>query len=132
MTVRAREWAEYTGRNMPSILIIEHDDLMRDLLNEWLSESGYDVRTRTLHEALTNDHADLVIVDVCMPRHVGAAIVRALQRAHPDTPVIAMSGRFRAGLSASSSAARALNARKLLAKPFTREELLSAVRAAIG
>jgi DNA-binding NtrC family response regulator len=132
MTVPTNARQAYFGRNMTSIVIIEHNDLMRDLLKEWLTESGYDVRTRTLHEALANDHADLVIVDVRMPRHAGAVIVSALQRAHPNTPVIAMSGRFRAGLGASSSAARAFDARKLLAKPFTRDELLTAVRAAIG
>jgi hypothetical protein len=46
--------------------------------------------------------------------------------------VIAISAQFRSGLATSWWAARALGARKLIAKPFTREDLLGAVREVIG
>jgi CheY-like chemotaxis protein len=58
--------------------------------------------------------------------------VRAVQQAYLGTPVIAISARFRPGLDRSSWAARALSVRQLIAKPFTREDLLEAVREAIG
>jgi DNA-binding response OmpR family regulator len=117
---------------MSSIVIIEEDDLMRGLLTEWLTAAGYAVRERSLHGAPTGESADLVIVDLYMPRQAGVDVVRAAQQAHPGTPVIAISAQFRPGLAGSWWAARALGARKLIAKPFTREDLLGAVRALIG
>jgi CheY-like chemotaxis protein len=122
----------YTGlETMTSIVIIEEDDLMRELLQEWLTAEGYSVREATRSDAAPGD-ADLVIVDLYMPRHTGAEIVRAVQQAYPDASVIAISAQFRPGLGGSQHAARTLGARALIAKPFTCEDLLGAVRAAIG
>ena len=73
-----------------------------------------------------------MIIDLHMPRQSGVEVVRAVQRARPGTPVIAISAQFRPGLDRSSWAAQALGVRQLIAKPFTREDLLEAVRAVIG
>jgi len=117
---------------MSNIVIIEEDDLMLGLLTEWLTGEGYAVRERDLRAVPAAEGADLVIVDLYMPRQAGVDVVRAVQQAHPGTPVIAISAQFRPGLAGSWWAARALGARKLIAKPFTREDLLEAVRALIG
>jgi DNA-binding response OmpR family regulator len=117
---------------MPNIVIIEEDDLMRGLLKEWLTAAGYAVRQGALHQPATGDGADLVIVNLYMPRLAGVEVVRAVQQAHPGTPVIAISAQFRPGLDGSCWAARALGVRQLIAKPFTREDLLGAVRGVIG
>jgi CheY-like chemotaxis protein len=116
---------------MSSIVIIEDDDLMRELLKEWLTAAGYCVRDDAASRGTGGD-ADLVIVDLYMPRQAGTEAVRAVQQAHPNAPVIAISAQFRPGLGGSLQAARELGARRLLAKPFTREDLLAAVRAVIG
>lgn len=42
---------------MPSIVIIEEDDLMRGLLKEWLTAAGYAVSVRTLREPPAGDSA---------------------------------------------------------------------------
>ena len=76
--------------------------------------------------------ADLVIVDVYMPRHEGAKTLRAVKAAHPETPLIAISGQFRPGLAGSCTAAEALGVRQVIAKPFSRRDLLAAVRGVIG
>ena len=102
---------------------------MRGLLTEWLTAAGYAVHGR---EAPAGRGADLVIVDLYMPRQAGVDVVRAVQQAHPGAPVIAISAQFRPGLAGSCWAARTLGARKLIAKPFTREDVLEAVRAVIG
>jgi len=117
---------------MSNIVIIEEDDLMRGLLHEWLTAAGYAVRKQGLHEPPAGDRTDLVIVNLHMPRQSGVEVVRAVQQSHPGTPVIAISARFRPGLDRSSWAALALGVRQLIAKPFTREDLLEAVRAVIG
>ena len=117
---------------MSSIVIIEKDDLMRSLLNEWLTAAGYAVRERVLHPLPAEEAGDLVIVDLYMPRLAGVEVVRAVQQAYPGTPVIAISAQFRPGLASSSWAARKLGARQVIAKPFTRADLLRTVHAVIG
>src|SRR2546421_6035510 len=116
----------------PSVVIIEEDSLVRGLIKEWVSAAGYAVCEGALPAKDAGDNADLVIVDLYMPRRAGAEIVRAVQRAHPRAPVIAISAQFGSGVSNSSRAAHALGAERLIAKPFSREELLVAVRAAVG
>jgi DNA-binding response OmpR family regulator len=117
---------------MSNIVIIEEDDLMRGLLHEWLTTAGHTVYERGQHEPPAGDRTDLVIVDLHMPRQSGVEVVRAVQQAHPGTPVIAMSAQFRPGLGSSWWAARTLGVRQLIAKPFTREDLLGAVRGVLG
>ena len=117
---------------MADIVIIEEDKLMRDLLAEWLSAEGYSVRTAAPCDAHAQGDADLVIVDVYMPRHSGADKLRAVKAVHPHTPLIAISGQFRPGLVGSSTTAAALGVRQVIAKPFSRRDLLAAVHSVIG
>ena len=117
---------------MWDIVIIEEDKLMRGLLAEWLSAEGYSVRAAVPADAASQDGADLVIVDVYMPRHEGAEKLRTVKAAHPDTPLIAISGQFLPGLAGSCTAAEALGVRQVIAKPFSRSELLAAVHGVIG
>ena len=117
---------------MSGIVIIEEDQLMRGLLLEWLSAEGYPVRAAASGDPEAADKADLVIVDVYMPRREGAQRLRAVKAAHPATPLIAISGQFRPGLVGSSTAADALGVRQVIAKPFSRRDLLAAVHRVIG
>ena len=117
---------------MSSIVIIEEDKLMRELLTEWLSAKGYSVRAAAPGDAQAPAKADLVIVDVYMPRHEGAKTLRAVKAAHPETPLIAISGQFRPGLVGPCTAADALGVHQVIAKPFTRHDLLAAVECVIG
>ena len=114
------------------IVIIEEDKLMRELLVEWLSAEGYSVREAAPGDAQGPAKADVVIVDVYMPRYEGANRLRAVKAAYPETPLIAISGQFRSGLVGSCIAAAALGVRQVIAKPFTRRDLLAAVHGVIG
>jgi CheY-like chemotaxis protein len=117
---------------MSGIVVIEEDKLMRELLVEWLSAEGYSVRAATADDAQLPNEADLLIVDVYMPRREGASTLRAVKAAHPQTPLIAISGQFRSGLFGSCTAAAALGVRQVIAKPFSRRDLLAAVHSVIG
>jgi DNA-binding response OmpR family regulator len=117
---------------MCDIVIYEENDLIRALLKEWLGQAGYRVREGARHGLQNEGTEDLVIASVYMPKQAGAQLVREVQAAHPGTPVIAISGQFRSGLSAEGTTAQMLGVRRVLAKPLTRGELLAAVRAIIG
>ena len=119
-------------RTTSGIVIIEEDKLMRELLVEWLSAEGYTVRAAAPGDAQVPDKADLAIVDVYMPRHEGANRLRAVKAAYPETPLIAISGQFRSGLFGSCTAAATLGVRQVIAKPFTRRDLIAAVHGVIG
>ncbi len=96
---------------------------MRALLQEWLCSAGYQVR---------DGHVDLAIVSICSPKQAAACTLPAIQAAHPNTPLIALSGQFRGGLSSAGSAAQSLGVAQVIAKPLTRDALLGAVHAMIG
>jgi DNA-binding response OmpR family regulator len=117
---------------MSNIVIYEENDLMRALLEEWLSEAGYLVHATASHDLSSGTLADLVIVSVYMPKHVGAQLVRKIQAFHPGTPVIAISGQFFAGLTANGAIAQTLGVQQVIAKPLNRMDLLAAVCALIG
>jgi len=114
-----------------SIVIYEEDDLMRTLLEEWLKNAGYRVHGVASHSAQV-DHADLVIVSLYMPKHAGARLVDEIRAAYPGTPVVAISGQFRSGLSTAGATAQTLGVGQVIAKPLTRDALLATVRAMIG
>jgi DNA-binding NtrC family response regulator len=116
----------------PNIVIYEEDFLTRTLLEEWLAEAGYGVRVGNRCNPGVDGACDLVIVSVYMPKNGGAQCLRDIREAHPDTPVIAISGQFRPGLSAAGATAQKLNVRQVVAKPLTRQDLLESVRGIIG
>jgi DNA-binding response OmpR family regulator len=124
--------AEILHSAMTHIVIYEEDDLTRALLREWLSEAGYRVHEGSLRNPNRDWKADLVIVSVYMPKHAGAQWVRDIQTAHPGTPLIAISGQFRSGLSAGGATAQSLGVQQVIAKPLLHRDLLEAVRGITG
>jgi DNA-binding response OmpR family regulator len=113
-------------------VIYEEDDLMRALLTEWLSQAGYRVREAVRPGVQRGGTEDLVIASVYIPKQPGGQLLREVQAAHPGTPLIAVSGHFRSGLSAGGTIAQMLGVQRVLAKPLNRSDLLEAVRAIIG
>jgi CheY-like chemotaxis protein len=108
------------------IVVVEPNELIRELLERWLVEAGHQV------VLVDEDHAHamvtprLVITDVSDPASAGNTI-EALQAAYA-APILALSARFRRGLAGSSEPAQRLHVEKVLPKPFTRQQLLRAVR----
>ncbi len=116
---------------MPRIAIVDDDTVIRSLLAEWLTAEGYRVSEAGVDRA-PDESADLVLVDVYLPRKFGVERLRSAQRAYPRTPIIAMSAQFQSRVECAGPAARALGVGGVIAKPFGREELLHAVRSVIG
>ena len=124
MMKRAR--ASRNGVSLPHcILIVEPDDMIRELLERWLGEAGYRVAFPTKTPEARMVMPSLVIADLSDPGTAGDTI-SSLQAAY-CAPILALSARFRRGLGGSSETAHRLQVGKLLPKPFTREELQHAV-----
>jgi DNA-binding response OmpR family regulator len=117
---------------MKRIVIYEEDYLTRTLLRQWLCGAGYDICLGTVRDTNCKPTADLIIVSVYMPKQSGALWISDIKRAHPGTPLIAISGQFRSGLSAGGATAQSLGVQQVIAKPLVHRDLLEAVQAIIG
>ena len=111
------------------ILVVEPDNQILGLLERWLGEAGYAVVVETSlrrpQAAGNGGDPHLVIIDV--PEPLGAAeIIESVRQVHAGA-ILLLSARFRQGMGSSSGVARQLGVRNVLPKPFTRDELLSAV-----
>ena len=127
----ARVSMERFNSDMARIIVVEEDQLIRGLLAEWLGSAGHTVAVYDRIDAMSDNTADLVIVDIVRPRHGGCAKLRVLQTARPQTPVIAISGQFTAG-SKGEYIASSLGVRRVIGKPFTRDQLLRVVGDVLG
>ena len=116
---------------MSSIVIYEADDLMRALLGEWLTSAGYRVAAVAPFDFLPHAAADLVILNIGMPKRAGSRVADRMRAAYPGTPIIAISAQFRADLSTAGVTAKTLGVTQVIAKPLTRDVLLAAVSAII-
>jgi len=81
---------------MPSILVVDDEDQVRQLIRQSLEQSGYHV-TEARHgkEALQQYRlapADLVIMDILMPDQDGLETTATLLREFPNVKVIAITG----------------------------------------
>ena len=116
---------------MPSILIIDDDDSLRDALRRTLHKEGYTIVEasggRRGLQHLQCQPVDLILLDMFMPDKDGLEIIGELRRSHPGLRIIAMSGGGFKGTVDVLHVAKMLGARQTLTKPFTREQLLEAV-----
>ena len=108
-----------------NVVVLEDDPLIRPLLERWLGEAGYRV---TASAAADEERPALVIADAPDPSSADA-LIRSLQEY--AAPILILSARFRRGLAGSAEAARRLGVKRVLPKPCTRKEFLSAVREAV-
>jgi DNA-binding response OmpR family regulator len=107
------------------IALLESDDLIRALVERWLGEAGYAIERVTIDELKRGNGIELIIANVPSPR--GAALlIRSLQAAHA-APLLLLSARFQRGGGSSLQVAEQLGVAAVLPKPFTRDELLTAV-----
>ncbi len=118
-----------------TVLVVDDSAAQLDELVAALEDEGYRVGAAADGEAVLQRMAELepdaLLLDVYMPWLNGADVVRVV-KAHPHwrrTRLLLMSARVSAE---EEVRLRALGADDLLRKPFSAEEAVAAVRAAIG
>jgi DNA-binding NtrC family response regulator len=116
-----------------SILVVEDDEAMRDLLSEELGDAGFEVEaagTATAGlELLRHARFDLVITDLRMPEMDGFDLIRGVM-AQADPPHVVMITAF--GSIETAIRAVKLGAYDYITKPFEIEELLLVADKALG
>jgi len=114
-----------------SVLVVDDESPIRELVGTMLAGSGYEVRdVATVDEALSQmrtNPAELVITDLRMPGLGGQDLFKRVE--NHDSKFVFMTGDT---MSPESSAFLAQGYGVTLPKPFTKPELLAAVESAIG
>jgi signal transduction histidine kinase len=120
---------------MTHILVVEDELSIREALMDWLTFEGYDVQgAADGQEALEKAMAappDLIISDITMPRMTGYELLAALQQipALRSVPFIFLTAHAD---RASMRTGMNLGADDYIPKPFTQEEVLTAVSSRLG
>lgn len=116
---------------MPTILIVDDDEHVRQFVRTVLEDGGYCVLSagdgEEGMELFRQERPDLIITDIAMPRKGGIETIIEIRRETPGAAIIAISGG--SGDNADVlRVARLLGARDVLPKPFGARALLSSVR----
>ena len=119
---------------MATILVIEDEDAVRDMLKATLEHNGFRVLTASGgREALDLCEAnpaaiDLLLTDIVMPGTSGTDLAGYLAVRYPEIRVVRMSG-FTEAMLGESGLRR--DDSLFLQKPFSREQLLTTIRRAL-
>ena len=114
------------------ILIIDDEEVLRDVLDAVLRKEGFDVVLAASGEEgltlLDSEDIDLVLLDVMLPGITGIETLRSIKDSHPTTPVII--------ITAYSSIDGAIQAMRqgafhYIPKPFKNEEVVVTVNKAL-
>ncbi len=121
---------------MSRLLIIDDERLARLTLRKILEHAGHEVmEASTGTEGLAMYRAnpcDLVITDIIMPDKEGIEMIIELKRDFPGARVIAISGGGRTRNLDFLKLASRYGAEKVLAKPFSQEDLVGAVNSVLN
>jgi DNA-binding response OmpR family regulator len=114
------------------ILIVDDEEPVRDILDEYFAGQGYVVQTAASGvEALAiagRERPDLVLLDVSMPKMDGVEVLRRLRALHDDLAVIMVTANEDLGVARETLKIGALD---YVAKPFDFRYLDRAVTAGL-
>jgi DNA-binding response OmpR family regulator len=123
---------------MSRILVIDDDQAVRGAMQLLLQADGFEVIAASDGEsgiaAATATTPDLAIIDLFMPGLSGVDTIKAFRERHPGVPIIAVSGVMPSsgGVTQSLDTAAEFGADLTLHKPFRPQQLMAAVKQALG
>jgi DNA-binding response OmpR family regulator len=117
------------GAKIPSVIVVEDNETLRDELVLYLSEEGFAVRGvgsgEELNQAIQAQPTDILILDLNLPEEDGISITRRIRRSLPTVGIILLTARVR---STDRLEGYATGADVYLTKPTRPEELVAVVR----
>ena len=113
------------------VLVVDDEPAIQRLEVRWLSAAGYTCHgastAREARELLTQEAFDVALLDVGLGDESGLTLARTIQKGHPETVVIMVTG---AADFTSVSDARLAGALDYLVKPVSGDVLVDAVKRA--
>jgi DNA-binding response OmpR family regulator len=117
---------------MKRILVIDDEELILSFLRDLLVEEGFEVLTACNGEEglalFDTTPVYLVITDIIMPVKDGLDTILELKKKAPELPIIAISAGGNIPKERYLAVAGYMKNTKTVAKPFTRDEIISAVK----
>ena len=121
-----------TTNRTDKILVVDDDARIRDLLNRYLTQEGFEVMVaedgKALNRLLLRETVDLIVLDLMMPGEDGLSICRRLRAANDRTPIIMLTAK---GEDVDRIVGLEVGADDYLGKPFNPRELLARVHAVL-
>ena len=118
------------AENSKNILMVDDDVRIRELLQRYLTEQGFNVKSvndaKEMDIALSADSYDLLVLDLMLPGEDGLAICRRLRGNSVNTPIIMLTAR---GDEVDRIIGLEMGADDYLPKPFNPRELLARINA---
>ena len=117
-----------------TILVVEDEEMLRGLVREVLTRSGYTVLEAADGEEgiaqyiKSRSSIDLVLLDLGLPKRSGDSVFTELKKMNPDVRVVFSTGYVK---KEKSSELRELGALGVVHKPYAVDELMSVVRASL-
>jgi len=117
---------------MSTLLLIDDDVELCELLASWLGQEGFSVRAchdgHSARTALASQSPDAVVLDVMLPDGSGLELLKQLRSDYPQLPVLMLSAR---GEPLDRILGLELGADDYLAKPCDPRELTARLRAVL-
>lgn len=115
-----------------TIMIVDDDVRIRDLLRRYLTQEGFEVLQAEDGKALTRlllrENVDPIVLDLMMPGEDGLSICRRLRAANDHTPIIMLTAK---GEDVDRIVGLEVGADDYLGKPFNPRELLARINAVL-
>lgn len=124
-----------TARGAGTILLVEDDDLVRDMTARMLEQIGYSVIAMAKpHKAIafcrSGGHIlDLLLIDVVMPKMGGIELSERIREIYPNLKILFMSGYAAMANDGNGIIQYGLN---FIQKPFSKSDLARKVEEIIG
>lgn len=115
----------------PKLLVVDDDAELRELIEAYLSQQGFDVASAEaagpMDAFLAQNDVDLVVLDLMLPGEDGLSIAKRLKQ-RSDMPIIIISAQ---GEDVDRIVGLEIGADDYLPKPFNPRELLARIRAVL-
>ena len=116
---------------MATILLVEDDDLVRDMLAQVLKRASHQVLTAIdgdeASEILKTKNPDIMVTDIIMPKKSGITLISEVKNQHPQMEIIAISGGGRLDPTGYLDLSETLGASVSFEKPIDNNALLMAI-----
>lgn len=120
------------GQETSKILVVDDDMRLRSLLERYLVEQGFVVRSACNSEQmdrwLERENFHLLVLDLMLPGEDGLSICRRLRQSESDIPIIMLTAK---GSDVDRIIGLELGADDYIAKPFNPRELFARINAVL-
>jgi two-component system phosphate regulon response regulator OmpR len=121
-----------TKETKTRIIVVDDDARLHELLNRYLSEQGFSVRTAVdgndMNRWLARERYDLMVLDLMMPGEDGLSICRRLRGLGDKIPIIMLTAK---GDDVDRIVGLEVGADDYLPKPFNPRELVARIQAVL-